>query len=65
MSALAAISGTSSHSRISRSKATTSGSFSASHVSAASKFCKDLEMVGVADWLACIHINEHGHRTIP
>jgi hypothetical protein len=26
--------------------------------------CKDLEMVGIADLLARIHVNEYGHLTI-
>ena len=49
------------HSKTSYSNATPSGSFSSNQVSAASGIRKDLEVIGVSDLLARIHVDQHGH----
>ena len=46
---------------ISDSKATPSGSFSSRQFRRIG-IGEDLEMIGVSDLLASIHVNEHGHR---
>jgi hypothetical protein len=52
------------HSITSYSNATPSGSFSSSHVSAASTFANTLMWSTSPTCFARIHVNEHGHLTI-
>jgi hypothetical protein len=52
------------HSRTSYLNATSSGSFFLEPFFCGVVIPEHLDMVGVADLLACIHVNEHSHLTI-
>jgi hypothetical protein len=52
------------HSRTSYSKATPSGSFSSNQISAASVLAKALDVLGVANLLACVDVDKDGHWSL-